>query len=78
MNLNQQSWFLSGTVHNYSPQLALIRSHAIFISRRFVFCLRKKNGEVGYGVEEVVGLARQTNLKVDSDDVQEQLDSHNY
>ncbi|GFU54690.1 tigger transposable element-derived protein 1 [Trichonephila clavipes] len=33
--------------------------------------------EIGHGNEEVVDLARQTNSEVDSDDVQELLNSHN-
>ncbi|GFX50988.1 integrase catalytic domain-containing protein [Trichonephila clavipes] len=37
----------------------------------------EKNGEIGNVIEEVVDLPRQINLYVDSDDVQELLDSHN-
>ncbi|GFX22702.1 uncharacterized protein TNCV_2994351 [Trichonephila clavipes] len=33
-------------------------------------------GEIGNLIEEVVNLARKINLEVDSDDVQELLDSH--
>ncbi|GFT31134.1 hypothetical protein TNCV_3645321 [Trichonephila clavipes] len=61
------------------PRLTLTRSYAIFKSRRFVFCLKtkKKGKEIGYVIEEVVNLPRQINLEVDSDDIQELLDSHN-
>ncbi|GFW39355.1 hypothetical protein TNCV_1833381 [Trichonephila clavipes] len=55
-------------------------TYAIFRSRQFVFCLRKKLvkiGEIGNGNEEVVNLARQINLEVDSGDILELLDSHN-
>ncbi|GFX25428.1 hypothetical protein TNCV_1424121 [Trichonephila clavipes] len=36
-----------------------------------------KIGEIGNGIEEVVDLARQTNLEVNGDDVQEVLDTYN-
>ncbi|GFX93585.1 hypothetical protein TNCV_1587621 [Trichonephila clavipes] len=36
-----------------------------------------KPDEIGNLIEEVVDLAMQINLEVDSDDIQEQLDSHN-
>ncbi|GFV65343.1 hypothetical protein TNCV_4573431 [Trichonephila clavipes] len=35
-------------------------------------------GEIGNMTEEVVDLARQINLEVDSDDIQELLDFHNH
>ncbi|GFW28344.1 hypothetical protein TNCV_4640091 [Trichonephila clavipes] len=63
------------------PRLTRIRSFAIFKSRRFVFCLSAT--ELDYSlspscsvIEELVDLARQVSLKVDGDDVQELLDSH--
>ncbi|GFS76216.1 transposable element Tcb2 transposase [Trichonephila clavipes] len=39
--------------------------------------VKKKIGEIGNVIEEVVDLARQINLEVDSDEVQELPDSHN-
>ncbi|GFT92780.1 uncharacterized protein TNCV_739671 [Trichonephila clavipes] len=54
-----------------------IQSCAILKSHRFVPCLWKKNCKIGNVIEEVVDLARQINLEVDSDDIQELLDSHN-
>ncbi|GFX71642.1 hypothetical protein TNCV_2696301 [Trichonephila clavipes] len=55
------------------PRLKRIRSYAILKSRRFVFWLRGKIGNV----IEVVDLSSQINLEVDSYDVQELLDSNN-
>ncbi|GFV96880.1 hypothetical protein TNCV_4350931 [Trichonephila clavipes] len=43
----------------------------------FFFRFEKKKGKIVHVIEEVVDLARQINLEVDSDDVQELLDSHN-
>ncbi|GFW37962.1 hypothetical protein TNCV_4631631 [Trichonephila clavipes] len=57
-----------------TPRLTRTRSYGIFKSRRFVFRL-KINKSVNE-MEKVVDLARQINLEVESDDVQELLDSH--
>ncbi|GFV56500.1 hypothetical protein TNCV_2276381 [Trichonephila clavipes] len=62
-----------------------IRSYATFKSRRFIFFFIaeteaesvSENDETGNVIEEVVDFNRQINLEVDSDDVQEMLDSSN-
>ncbi|GFX71336.1 hypothetical protein TNCV_2453471 [Trichonephila clavipes] len=62
------------------PLFMRIRSDAVFKSRRFVFCLKNRNlgkiGKICTMIEESVKLARQINLEVDSDDVQELLVVH--
>ncbi|GFV50380.1 tigger transposable element-derived protein 1 [Trichonephila clavipes] len=70
------------------PKMSMLRKQVvtIFKSRRFVFFSSitetqtksvPEPDEISNVTEEVVDLARQTNLEVDSDDVQELLDSHN-
>ncbi|GFV22076.1 hypothetical protein TNCV_4527611 [Trichonephila clavipes] len=66
-------------------RLTRTRSYAIFKSRRFVPPIIKtvvvvsvpEPDEIGNMIEDVVDLARQINLEVDSDDVQKVLDTHN-
>ncbi|GFT13959.1 hypothetical protein TNCV_2615931 [Trichonephila clavipes] len=66
------------------PRLKRTRSYAIFKSRGFVHPSPQSRveslselDEIGNLIEEVVDLARQINLQVNSDDVQELLDFHN-
>ncbi|GFX60606.1 uncharacterized protein TNCV_3061791 [Trichonephila clavipes] len=53
----------------------------MFKSRLFAFCSSKKYikiGEIAYAIEIFIELARQINLKVNSDDIPELLNFHNH
>ncbi|GFT22298.1 hypothetical protein TNCV_3272991 [Trichonephila clavipes] len=68
------------------PRLMRIQSYSIIISNRFLFFFSfvteiwaesvPEPDKIGNLIEEIGNLAREINLKVDSDDIEELLDSH--